>query len=1301
MRSPPRIRARRLRTEAAFIKPSSACLPPSLPPFLPALPLGVPPRRPGAGPFHTAEPEIPGPPAGPGATPFPEREERELHRTLGLERFEEILQKAGARAGADEPGRIYGEEDFEYHRQSSHHIHHPLSTHLPPDVRRRKIPQGPGRKPRRRPGASPTGETPTIEEGEEDEDEPADAEVGRPVPHGSPRVTPAAAAAVQFFLQEDDAAATAAVPAAPAAAAAAVPTADQRPERPASSPPPQSPCPETAPRAGRGAQAGSPPEEAPGAGAGGEDGGGPGKPPAKPQPAGHRSYNLQERRRIGSMTGAEQALLPRVPTDESEAQTLGTADLDLMKSHRFEDVPGVRRHLVRKNAKGPVQGGREGREPGSAPRTRARHLHQPHEVFVELNELLLDKNQEPQWRETARWIKFEEDVEEETERWGKPHIASLSFRSLLELRRTLAHGAVLLDLDQQTLPGVAHQVVEQMVISDQIKAEDRANVLRALLLKHSHPSDEKDFTFPRNISAGSLGSLLGHHHGQGAEGDPHVTEPLIGGPPDIRLEMEKELGGPEGKRELPPPAPPTGITRSKSKHELKLLEKIPENAEATVVLVGCVEFLARPTMAFVRLREAAELDAVLEVPVPVRFLFLLLGPSSANMDYHEIGRSISTLMSDKQFHEAAYLADEREDLLTAINAFLDCSVVLPPSEVQGEELLRSVAHFQRQMLKKREEQGRLLPAGAGLEPKTPEDKALLQMVEAAGGADDDDDPLRRTGRPFGGLIRDVRRRYPHYLSDFRDALDPQCLAAVIFIYFAALSPAITFGGLLGEKTQDLIGVSELIMATALQGVIFCLLGAQPLLIIGFSGPLLVFEEAFFSFCDSNGLEYLVGRVWIGFWLVVLVLLMVALEGSFLVRFVSRFTQEIFAFLISLIFIYETFFKLIKIFQEHPLNGCLASNGSEPGPAVNGTRTAPGNESLAGGSAGSQIQGQPNTALLSLVLMAGTFFIAFFLRKFKNSRFFPGRIRRVIGDFGVPIAILIMVLVDYSVEETYTQKLSVPNGFNVTAPHKRGWVISPLGEARPFPVWMMVASLLPAILVFILIFMETQITTLIISKKERMLQKGSGFHLDLLLIVAMGGLCALFGLPWLAAATVRSVTHANALTVMSKAVAPGDKPKIQEVKEQRVTGLLVAVLVGLSMVIGDLLRQIPLAVLFGIFLYMGVTSLNGIQFYERLHLLLMPPKHHPDVTYVKKVRTLRMHLFTGLQLLCLALLWAVMSTAASLAFPFILILTVPLRMMLLTRIFTEREMKCLDANEAEPVFDEREGVDEYNEMPMPV
>lgn len=64
-------------------------------------------------------------------------------------------------------------------------------------------------------------------------------------------------------------------------------------------------------------------------------------------------------------------------------------------------------------------------------------------------------------------------------------------------------------------------------------------------------------------------------------------------------------------------------------------------------LSGSVDFLEQPAMAFVRLNEAVLLESVLEVPVPVRFIFVLLGPSQSNLDYHEIGRSFSTLMSDK------------------------------------------------------------------------------------------------------------------------------------------------------------------------------------------------------------------------------------------------------------------------------------------------------------------------------------------------------------------------------------------------------------------------------------------------------------------------------------------------------------------------------------------------------------------------------------------------------------------------------------------------------------------------------
>jgi len=60
----------------------------------------------------------------------------------------------------------------------------------------------------------------------------------------------------------------------------------------------------------------------------------------------------------------------------------------------------------------------------------------------------------------------------------------------------------------------------------------------------------------------------------------------------------------------------------------------------------------------------------------------------------------------------------------------------------------------------------------------------------------------------------------------------------------------------------------------------------------------------------------------------------------------------------------------------------------------------------------------------------------------------------------------------------------------------------------------------------------------------------------------------------------------------------------------------------------------------------------------------------------QVSTGRMHLFTTIQIVCLAALWLVKSSPISLALPFILILTIPLRMLMTGRLFTELEMKCV-------------------------
>lgn len=121
--------------------------------------------------------------------------------------------------------------------------------------------------------------------------------------------------------------------------------------------------------------------------------------------------------------------------------------------------------------------------------------------------------------------------------------------------------------------------------------------------------------------------------------------------------------------------------------------------------------------------------------------------------------------------------------------------------------------------------------------------------------------------------------------------------------------------------------------------------------------------------------------------------------------------------------------------------------------------------------------------------------------------------------------------------------------------------------------------------------------------------------------------------------------------------------------------MVSVLVGLSVTMASLLKLVPMSVLFGVFLYMGVTSMTGIQFFERLRLLFMPVKYHPLEAFVRRVQTWKMHLFTIVQILALAILWAVKSSSYSLAFPFFLLMMVPLRQKMAT-YYTEREINAV-------------------------
>ncbi|OXB59239.1 hypothetical protein ASZ78_003381 [Callipepla squamata] len=872
----------------------------------------------------------------------------------------------------------------------------------------------------------------------------------------------------------------------------------------------------------------------------------------------------------------------------------------------------------------------------------------PPQLFTELDELLAVDGQEMEWKETARWIKFEEKVEQGGERWSKPHVATLSLHSLFELRTCIEKGSIMLDMEASSLPQVVEMIVDNQIETGLLKAEMKDKVTYTLLRKHRHQTKKSNLR-----SLADIGKTVSSASRMFTNPDNVVR--AFG-----RSVEEQQLNRTEGKLveaieicdvfTCSPAMTHRNLTSTslndisdkpeKDQLKNKFMKKLPRDAEASNVLVGEVDFLDSPFIAFVRLQQAVMLGALTEVPVPTRFLFILLGPKGKAKSYHEIGRAIATLMSDEVFHDIAYKAKDWQDLIAGIDEFLDEVIVLPPGEWDP-----AIRIEPPKSLPSSDKRKNMYSGGENLQMNgdTPHDGGH------GGGGHGDCEELQRTGRFCGGLIKDIKRKAPFFASDFYDALNIQALSAILFIYLATVTNAITFGGLLGDATENMQGVLESFLGTAVTGAIFCLFAGQPLTILSSTGPVLVFERLLFNFSKwkesnkitrqnasglkiaknlflkDNDFDYLEFRLWIGLWSAFQCLILVATDASFLVKYFTRFTEEGFSSLISFIFIYDAFKKMIKLADYYPINSefkvdyitrysCACEPlGPDNSSFFNGT-TVPTAEGLIYSSAemynstidwssltkkeclkyGGHLVGNncgyvPDITLMSFILFFGTYTCSMALKKFKTSRYFPTTARKLISDFAIILSILIFCGIDALVGVD-TPKLIVPSEFKPTSP-ERGWFIPPFGGN---PWWVYLAAAIPALLVTILIFMDQQITAVIVNRKEHKLKKGAGYHLDLFWVAILMIVCSFMGLPWYVAATVISIAHIDSLKMETETSAPGEQPKFLGVREQRVTGVIVFILTGVSVFMAPILKFIPMPVLYGVFLYMGVASLNGVQ-----------------------------------------------------------------------------------------------------------
>ncbi|KAM7005716.1 electroneutral sodium bicarbonate exchanger 1 isoform 2-T2 [Tautogolabrus adspersus] len=890
--------------------------------------------------------------------------------------------------------------------------------------------------------------------------------------------------------------------------------------------------------------------------------------------------------------------------------------------------------------------------------------HVAHELFTELDEICVKDGKDAEWKETARWLKFEEDVEDGGERWSKPYVATLSLHSLFELRSCIINGSVLLDMHADSIEEIADMVLDHQEASHELDDSVRVKVREALLKRHHHQNEKKKNLMPivRSIAEGTR-----------KQSETHLTGSATSPVPPPATESAKNGGGQDSAHV------------DLSKVDMHFMKKIPEGAEASNVLVGELDFLERPIVAFVRLSPAVLLTGLTEVPIPTRFLFILLGPDGKAQQYHEIGRSMATIMTDEIFHDVAYKAKDKSDLLAGIDEFLDQVTVLPPGEWDPSIRIEPPKSVPSQEKRKM--------------PGVPNGTAY--QVDEELHAEHHGPELQRTGRLFGGLILDIKRKAPFYLSDFKDGMSLQCVASFLFLYCACMSPVITFGGLLGEATEGRISAIESLLGASMTGVVYSLFAGQPLTILGSTGPVLVFEKILFKFCKDYSLSYLSLRTCIGLWTALLCLILVATDASSLVCYITRFTEEAFAALICLIFIYEALEKLFHLGEVYPFNAhsdldklTLAyCRCSEPDSPSNKTLevwskrnitaftvpwanlTAKECMSLQGQFVGTACGHHgpytPDVLFWSTILFFSTFLMSAFLKEFKTSRYFPTKVRSMISDFAVFLTIAVMVLLDYAIGVP-SQKLKVPSKFQPTR-DDRGWLISPIGSN---PWWTVLAASIPALLCTILIFMDQQITAVIINRKEHKLLKGCGYHLDLLMVGVMLAVCSIMGLPWFVAATVLSISHVNSLKLESESSAPGEQPRFLGIREQRFTGLVIFLLMGCSVFMTGALQFIPMPVLYGVFLYMGASSLKGIQFFDRLKLFGMPAKHQPDFIYLRHVPLRKVHLFTVTQLTCLVLLWVIKTSPAAIVFPMMVLALVFVR-KLLDLCFSKRELSYLD------------------------
>ncbi|CAM9912680.1 unnamed protein product, partial [Ectocarpus sp. 6 AP-2014] len=397
------------------------------------------------------------------------------------------------------------------------------------------------------------------------------------------------------------------------------------------------------------------------------------------------------------------------------------------------------------------------------------------------------------------------------------------------------------------------------------------------------------------------------------------------------------------------------------------------------------------------------------------------------------------------------------------------------------------------------------------------------------------------------LMTDLKRRAKFYKSDWSDGVNRKSLPAIMFLYFACLLPAVAFGGIATQVTQGTLGVIEYVVSCGLGGMTYAAFGGQPMTFIGPTGLTLAFMTSLYSFTSVAGLPFLPVYAWVGLWTSAFLATLAFVGASNLIEFATQFTDDVFNALLSVNFIYEAARSLMRNFS----------------PAAAGYTQA--------------------GALMSLNVAVATYVGCRKTSGALSSTFLNGGIREFMSDFG-PLVVIVGMSCFCALPswKGLLSFLEVPNAFMLCK--GRSWVV-PMFSVTPV---VRLACAVPAMLLTSLFFLDQNISARVVNSPRHKMIKGAAYHQDMLVLGIITGLLSVVGLPWQCAATVQSLNHVRQMATFEPATsaAGGRSETIESMHETRLTGFCVHALVLGSLALLPQLGKIPMAVVSGIFLYLG-------------------------------------------------------------------------------------------------------------------